>query len=358
MDLTPDQIVDLVKLTQVNLIKRGAYLNLMTDLTDFVAVREMYKKHQKVFSGGLDWEFEAVIDHNHSARFVGLYENDGTAINDATIKGKVSPRFVDANYAFDVREKIFQRPAIEIVNYVKLKYERMLMSYWELLEPTLWSKPEDSNDKRTPYGVAYWITKGTDTDIQANKSGGFIGKDPVGFSEGRAGISTTTTPRWANWAAGYAEVSKEDLVRKMRRAVRKTQFRSPISVKEPDVGTTGNGIYTNDNVLHLLEEILEAQNMNLGNDIASKDGKVVFKGHPVVYAPYLDEDTTDPVYMLDWKTLALGMMDGWQQHVSAPQVVAGKHNVRAVFLDAGVNMICTNLRKNAVFHKVDASLLK
>lgn len=352
MDLTPDQIVDLVKLTQVNLIKRGAYLNLMTDLTDFVAVRELYKKHQKVFSGGLDWEFDAVVDHNHSARFVGLYENDGTAINDATIKGKVGPRFVDANYAFDVREKIFQRPAIEIVNYVKLKYERMLMSYWELLEPTLWGKPEDSTDKRTPYGVAYWITKATSEDAAANPSGGFIGKNPTGFSEGRAGISSTTQPRWANWACAYTDVSKADLVMKMRRGVRKTQFRSPISHAEPNVGSSGNGIYTNDNVVHVLEEILEAQNMNLGNDIASKDGKVMFKGHPVVYAPYLDNDSTDPVYMLDWKTLALGMMEGWQQHVSAPQVVAGKHNVRAVFLDAGVNMVCTNLRKNAVFHKV------
>ena len=42
--LTADEIVDLVKLTQVNLIKRGAFLNLMTDLTDYVAVRELWKK--------------------------------------------------------------------------------------------------------------------------------------------------------------------------------------------------------------------------------------------------------------------------------------------------------------------------
>lgn len=349
--LTPDEITDLVKLTQVNLIKRGAFLNLMTDLTDYVAVRELWKKHQKVFAGGLDWEFDAVTDHNHSARFVGLYENDGATLNDATTKGKVGPRFVDANYVFDVREKIFQRPAIEIVNYVRTKYLRMLTSFYELMEPALWGKPEDATDKKTPYGIAYWVTKQSNADAQTNANGGFDGKNPTGFSEGRAGISSSAYPRWANWACQYAEVSKADLVRKMRRAVRKTAFRSPISHAEPTVGGTGNGIYAGDNVIHVFEEILEAQNMNLGNDLASKDGKTMFKGHPIVYAPYLDDDSTDPIYMLDWKSLALGVMEGWQQHVSAPTVVAGKHNVRAVFLDAGVNMICTNLRKQAVFHK-------
>ena len=349
--LTADQITDLVNLTQVNLIKRGAFLNLMTDVTDFVAVREMLDRHQKVFKGGLDWEFDAVVDHNHSARFVGLYENDGAAINDATAKGKVGPRFVDANYVFDVREKIFQRPAIEIVEYVRTKYLRMIMSYYELMEPTLWGKPEDVNDKKTPYGVAYWVTKQSNADALVNANGGFDGKDPSGFSEGRAGISSTTYPRFANWACQYENVSKEDLVRKMRRAVRKTAFRSPISHAEPTLGGTRNGIYTGDNVIHVMEELLEAQNMNLGNDLASKDGKVMFKSHPVVYAPYLDNDSTDPVYMLDWKWLALGMMEDWQKHVSAPMPVAGKHNVRAVFLDAGCNMVCTNLRKQAVFHK-------
>ena len=189
--LTADQIIDLVKLTQANIIKRGAALNLMTDLTDYVAVRELWKKHQKVFAGGLDWEFDAVTDHNHSARFVGLYENDGATLNDATTKGKVSPRFVDANYVFDVREKIFQRPAIEIANYVKIKYLRMLTSFYELLEPALWGKPEDATDKKTPYGVAYWVTKQSNTDALTNASGGFDGKNPTGFSEGRAGISST-----------------------------------------------------------------------------------------------------------------------------------------------------------------------
>ena len=137
----------------------------------------------------------------------------------------------------------------------------------------------------------------------------------------------------------------------MRRAAHKTQFRSPVNHAEPTVGGLRNGIYTNLEVLQELEGILEAQNMNLGNDLASKDGRTLFKGRPVVYAPYLDDDSQNPVYMIDWSTLAFGIIKGWQERVSSPKPVAGKHNVYAVFLDAAMNIVCTNRRKQTVFFK-------
>jgi glycerophosphoryl diester phosphodiesterase len=85
--LNPKQIDDLVKTTQDLLIKQGAFVDLMSDLTDYVAVNKLFKNHKKVFDGGLDWKFDAIVDHNHSAKFTGLYANDGAALNDATIDG-------------------------------------------------------------------------------------------------------------------------------------------------------------------------------------------------------------------------------------------------------------------------------
>ena len=79
----------------------------------------------------MDWEFEAQVDHNHSARFVGLYENDGASIRDTFIMGKVSPRFVDAHYIYDNREPVLQRGGTAIVDYVTSKYSSMIISYWE-----------------------------------------------------------------------------------------------------------------------------------------------------------------------------------------------------------------------------------
>ncbi len=342
MSLRPEQIDDLVNTTQQNLIKRHAAVNLTTDLVDFVALREILGKHKQTFNGGLEWRFDIKTDHNHSARMTGLYENDGATIVDQMLHGSVGPRFLDAHYIYDVREPEFQRGGLEIVNLIKSRYEAMKLSYLELLEHALWAAPTDSTDVKSIYGLPFWIQK--------NTTQGFNGGDPAGFSSGRAGISTSTFSRWANWTDSSSEVSKEDLIRKMRKATRATNFRSPLSMSEPTF-KTGNGIYTCDSIIGTMEEILESQNMNLGNDLASKDGKTLFKSTPIVYAPLLDNDSDNPVYMVDWKYLTLGMMAGWAEHVTRPQQVPNKHTVRAVYLDSGVNMACTNLRTQAVIVK-------
>jgi len=340
MSLTFSQIDDAVLLTQENLVKKGAFVDLQTDLTDHVAVREMWKGRQKKFEGGHPWQFQAQTDHNHSARAVGLYETDGTALADTMVQGEVDVRHVNAHYIYDQREPSFQRGGKAIVDLVKTRYVAMMVSLFEYLETILWSKPDDSADAKTPFGIAYWIVK--------NASEGFNGGNPSGFTDGRAGLSTGTYERWANWTSQYVAVSKEDLIRRMRKAHRKIQFRSVVSHATPDVGPMRNGIYTNDAVLGLMEELLENQNMNLGEDLDSKGGRTMFKMTPVTYAPKLDDDTQNPVYMLDWKVLAVGVLAGWENNLTAPYMVPNKHTVRRVDNDLSCNMICTDLRKQAV----------
>jgi len=340
MTIQYSDIDDAVLLTQDKLIKRGAFVDMQTDLTDHVAVREMWKNRRKKFDGGYEWRFEVQMDHNHSARAVGLFETDGSSLTDTMKQGKVGPRHVNAHYIYDQREPAFQRGGVGIVDLVKTRYVAMMVSFYELLEKFLWSKPTDSSDEKTPYGIGYWVVK--------NATEGFNGGNPAGFTDGRAGISTGDYARFANWTAQYADITKTDLLRKMRRAMRKTKFRSPVSHATPKLGSMKNGIYTNDSVIGIFEELLEGQNMNLGNDLASKDGLSLFKSTPVQYAPYLDDDSTNPVFMLDWKWLAIGVMPGWENNLSAPSEVAGKHLVRRVDLDASLNMVCTDPRRQTV----------
>jgi hypothetical protein len=344
MSLQFSDIDDAVLLTQQNLIKRGAFVDMQTDLTDHVAVREMWKSKQKKFSGGNPWEFECQVDHNHSARAVELYETDGSSINDTMIKGTVEPRHVNAHYLYDQREPAFQRGGVSIVDLIQTRYVAMQVSLFEYLESVLWGKPSDSSDHKTPFGVKYWVVQ--------NASEGFNGADPVGFALGRANIQTATQPRWANYTASYSLVSSEDLVRKMRRMHRKIQFRSVVSHAQPEMGPMKNGIYTDDTTIGLMEELIEAQDMSLGTDLASRDGRVVFKSSPLVYAPKLDDDGNGPVYMLDWNWMAIGVLEGWENQLTAPYMVPGKHLVRRVDLDATLQMVCTNLRRQGVMYKV------
>jgi hypothetical protein len=328
-------IADAALLTQQLLIKRGAFVDMQTDLTDHVAVRELWKKKQVQFAGGDPWEFECQIDHNHSAQFVGLWETDGSALTDTMVKGEINQRHANAHYTYDLREKDFQRGGTKIVDLIKTRYVGMMVSFFELLEPALWSEPSDDN--KTPFGVGYWVTRSATT--------GFYGGNPTNFSSGKAGISFSDQARWANWTAQYVSVSKEDLIRLMREASVKTRFRSPVSHAVPTLGSTGNGIYMPYSVLGTIEEELEKQNMNLGNDIASKDGRSLFKGSPLTYVPYLDSDAQAPVYMLDWNWMAIGVMPGWENNLGKPYMVPDRHNVRRVDLDVSLNMACTNLRR-------------
>jgi len=343
MGIPFSEIPDAVLLTQDKLIARGAFVDMATDLTDHTAVREMWKNRTKEFEGGDDWTFDIMMDHNHSTKAVGLYETDGSSLTDNMVEGSVGPRHVNSHYIFDIREKAFQRGGLAIVDYVKKKYVGMMTSFFSKMEGYMWGKPIDSTDKKTPYGVGYYVTK--------NASEGLYGGNPTGFADGKAGVSTLTYPRYANWTGQYTDITKTDLIRKMRRAHRNTQFRSPVEHAQPMLGKMRNGIYTNDTVVGILEEMLEESNMNLGNDVASKDGKTLFKSTPVQYAPYLNLDTSNPIYMLDWKWLAVGVMAGWANNLSAPYMVPNKHNVRRVDLDASFNMACTDPRRQTVISK-------
>ena len=361
---------DIVKATAELLIKQGQFTNLLSDLSEYAIVKRIMPRHKKVFAGGLDWTFMAAIDAynngNGTAKFTGLFEDDTFNRKDVLVQGKVSPRFLTASYVYDKREPVLnsgeatKSKMLAIVEFVKLQMEMMYQSAFDLMETTFAGVgPTYADDKKTPHGLAFYIQKQTNALAGSHADGGFDGKDPelptsstvaTPIKCPRCNILSDSYARWANWCAQYAAVSKDDLVRKMRLASHKVNFKSPLSLTDPTL-STGREILTNLAVIQELETILEAQNMNLGNDIASKDGKVLFKGAPVEYVPVLDSDTQDPIYMIDWKTLVFGTVAGWDKKVSAPKEDNAQHNTMKGFLDMSCEMVCTNLRNQAVIAK-------
>lgn len=358
---------DVIKCTQDLLFKKGAFTNLLTDLQDYAILNKVFKNHKKVFKGGFDWKFDVAVASdntgNGTAKFTGLFENDEFSRKDVLVQGKVSPRFLVASYVFDKREQAMNFLGSRrgedygaLYDYVKLQMELMYQAAYDKLENALGGSPEYADDKKTPHGLAFYIQKQSNTDATSHPDGDFDGKDPSLKASKtsstatvcpRCDIKTSEHPRWANWAAQYAAVTKEDLVKKMRLATRKVNFKSPLSLAEPRL-STGRSILTGVDVIMELESILEAQNMSLGNDVAAKDGKVLFKGAPVEYVPTLDGDARKPVYLVDWKTLVFGTVAGWEKKISAPTEDNSAHNTMRGFLDMSVEMACTNLRNQAV----------
>ena len=329
-------IDDFVKATMELMIAKGKFTNLLSDLNDYVAVRELMGKHKKLYEGE-EWTFNVAVASdntgNGTAKFTKLFDTDTSARVDALLKGKVVPKFVTASYSYDLREKALNSGSlVQRIDFIKEQMTLMYQSFYNRIDD-LGRVVIPKEIRRTMR-----IREGDPLEIFTAADGEVIFKkySPMGD--------------FAEFTAQYAEVKPADLIKKMRLASRKIDFKSPLNVAEPKLGS-GRGIYTTTDTVVAMEEILEAQNMNLGNDLASKDGKTLFKGNPVYNVPQLDGDAEAPVYMLDWSTLGMGVLAGWDKHVSAPKEDADRHNVRNVFLDASMAFVCTNLRNQAVISK-------
>jgi len=107
-------------------------------------------------------------------------------------------------------------------------------------------------------------------------------------------------------------------------------------------------LYVNETTISDIEDVGEAQNENLGRDVASMDDKIVFKKHPIEYIEYLDGDTTNPVYMLDKNTITPFVLKGDYLRESDAARSPKQHNVFEVHVDLSINFVCTNRRANAV----------
>jgi hypothetical protein len=210
----------------------------------------------------------------------------------------------------------------------------------ELNEENLWSAPTASTDTR-PMGIPFWIQKDAATTV----GGGFNGGNPSGFTGGAAGISSTTYPRWKNWTFGYSAADRDDLVVKVKKSLAFTNFQAPHPHPELGFGEAKYSMYTTYRVQEPLERLAENRNDNLGPDLAKYRNAVVIGGVPLTWVPYLEaNDTSDPVYGVNWKVFRPFVKKGCNMRRNPPKESARQHTVREVHVDNWMNYICLNRR--------------
>jgi hypothetical protein len=281
-------------------------------------------------------EFYLQHSHNSSAEFTGLDATDNVTHPNVFTKGSVGWAY--GRYSWSVHHALVSMnssPA-KILDYMRSQYISGLASWVVLLENKLWRSPVAGTDD--PLGIPYWIVK--------NNTQGFNGSLPSGYTD-VGGISPTTYTKWKNYTDQYAAITKDDFVRKLRRAAEMTNFKSLVS-EIPTHALTKKGLYCGYPVIGTLEEILESQNDNLGNDIASRDGKVVFRGISFNRVPELEADTTNPIYMIPWGKFKVRKLKDWWNRATKIDMVPGQHNMSAEFRDFFFNTVCYSRRHCAV----------
>lgn len=315
----------------------GKWTDLTTDLQEFVAMPNLLKKNRVTIQSGHSIQWDLITDQNNSARAVGLYASDRVDVPNVLAQGSIPWRHTVADYAFDHHEVSANKGGRQIVAILKARRHSAMMSMAEFMEDRFWRVPA-STDELNPYGVPYWVVK--------NASEGFNGTVPSGYST-VAGLSTTTLTRWKNYTAPYTAISADDLIAKWWKAATLTRFRPPIASATFNTGDQ-YGYYTTYTVYAGLKQLLAAQNEDIGNDLDSFEGQPTFRRTPVTWVPKLDEDTTNPVYGLNWGEFKTAVLDDWWMKETVLERVPGQHNVSGVYIDSSFNWLCRNRRRNFV----------
>lgn len=338
MALTVTQMADLITSTLRDL-GRLKLTDLSYSLQDHVAAKQFINKNRIVVDGGTAIQWQVKTDHANNASWEGLYGTVTTEVGESLISGYVDWRHIKTSYAFDEREPAINAGAARIVDLIKDRRGEALTDWAERVEAAFWSSP-DASSTVLPYGLPYWIVK--------NNSTGFNGGAASGYTT-VGNINPTTYTRWKNYTAQYTAVSKDDLIPKWRKAATLTNFKPPYKENTPSYNTGDNyAWYMNYDTVAALENLLEAQNENLGKDVASMDGKAMFRGRPCDWVPYLDADTTNPIYGVNWGVFKTYVLKGFfLKELTIPHK-PGQPNVSVTYMDTTMNWVCKDRRRQIV----------
>ena len=336
-------ISDLLKTTLEN-VEKMKFTDISGDLQRYIAMSRLMKRNKVMFDSGTDFNFDLMVDDSGSADFKGLYAQDTVNPTDVMARGTVPWRHITWNWAIERREIAMNRTPSKIVDLAMTRRVAAFISAVKKFEYRFWRVPA-STDTVNPYGIPYWIVK--------NATEGFNGSLPSGYTTG-ASLTPARyqnddgTSRWANWTAQYTAVTRDDLIRKWAKAAEFTDFDTPMP--DTPIFNTGDDymFYSNWGVVGTLSEMLRQNNDNLGTDVAAHEGKATFMQRPVVRVPQLEEDTTNPVYGINWGEFkTAGLRGEWLNETVEPSV-SGQHTVAATFYDCSLNWFTRNRRRHFV----------
>lgn len=340
--VTAAEIADLITSTLKNL-GPPKIRQIAQDLTEYEMASKWFKKSKVVFDSGTGVKETLMFKYSDTARHVGLYEQDTLVIEPLLSNIEIGWVHLTNHYGFERRELLMNRGESKIVNMVSARRGACQLGLITQIEDTVWTL-RDPSDAKLPNGLPYYIVK--------NATEGFNGGNPSGFST-CVGIDSTTQTKWRNYTGTYGVVSKEDLIRKMRKARRLTKFRSPETLKDfREDGGQKWRIYVNEATIDALEMLGEQQNDNLGRDLHKMDEQMTFGGNPIVYVPKLDEDTTNPIYAINHDTFyPIALKGDWFNETEAKPLTGIQHNVFRVDMDLTYNLFCVDRRRNFVLYK-------
>jgi len=342
MPLALSQIADVVSGT-LRSLGRAKFQQIAQKLVYYEIFSQWFKKNKVIFDGGYGVQRTLMTKLASSAKHVGIDETDEVIIKDLLTQMTVDYRHVQAHWSFLYQELLANTGDALVLNIIEPRRAGALIDMAADIEAKAWASPDVGNTTE-PYGIPYWLPRGTGTPSFQNTLPS--GHTTVG------GVNPAVHTNFRHWNGAYVAVTKQDLIKKLRTAQRRCGFRSPISI--PDYrGVIGDRyrLYCNETTISDLEDLGEGQNENLGRDLDTYGGQMLFHRNPIIYVETLNDDTNDPVYGIDHSVFYVICLKGDYLRESEPIQINNNHNGFAVFYDTSYNFMnvdrrrCWNLSK-------------
>jgi hypothetical protein len=333
------------------------FAQIAQTLQSYPVLGKWLKKDRLTFDNGNGIQRNLMSKLSNQASHVGLLDTDTYDIPDLMVQLNVPWKHAQTKWGFIYQTDILMNSGRSAVfKVVEPRRLDALISLAEELEAKAWSAPNLA-DTTEPYGVPFWVV--------ANATTGFNGGLP-GDHTTVAGVNLVDHPNFKNYTARYTNVTKPDLIKKMRTGMRKMSWQSPVSHADYRSGSGQKmQLYTNETTVASLEDLGEAQNENLGRDLASVeagagkdigtvDMQLVFRRHPIFWVPQLDDTAvftaaTNPIYCIDHSTFYPVVLKGDYLREGDAKEVPNQHNVYRIFVDLSYNYMCLDRRRNAIF---------
>jgi hypothetical protein len=282
------------------------------------------------------------VDGHH-----GLYEDKDYDRPEVMDEVFIGWRNLDKGFALDTRE-LDPRAAPE---HVVDDMEVLVNNMWEQIATNIENKGfgvPSSSDKLLPHGIPYWVT------WLSTALGDFHGGAATGGGHSDVGgIDPAVVPEYQCYADTYADVTRTDLIAKIIKATRYTNWVPPLQTKGDQKAS--HAIYAQEATIAANEQQAEFQNDRLGFDTASATNSSMVGRIKMTWARALEDLAASgslPVYIINHAHLYPCVKTGWMfWGKGSPKQAEKQPTVVLTYRYLMYNWFCTLRNRQAVIAK-------
>lgn len=355
-ELTVEQLAGIAASTLAKYKIKGKpnLIDMMTDTREFIVLPRLLRKNKIKVDGGKSIQREAIVDHGHTFKGVGLHDENKVTYKDNPANYTIPWRHVKVHTGWELHEIDMNSGANAIYNLIESRWDSLMYDEADGFERAFWVE-QASDDGLLPYSIHYYVVRHT-TGTSATTGGLNGGNNSWSVAPGGL-TAAASNNRYKNWTFAFSSYTSDDLLEKWWRAYLRCRYKSPVTGGQMASGPADREWFVTTEGLIQMRKLAENRNENLGYDLGiSPDGGIKFGGLPIHVAPLLDEISDDvtyqSIYGLDWRHLYFVFLNRWYRKQYGPKASAVQRNSVELIRDSTCNLACDCRRTQILGSKV------